>query len=163
VADLDAFRTRLEVTADRGDAFEARCPAHDDAHASLSVSVGASGGVVAHCHAGCDIRTVVAALGLTMADLNGVAHIVASYPYVDASGVVLWLQHRWAPKSFTADPGLPLPAERPLYNLPAVLEAVAHGVTVRIVEGEKDVETLRSGYVQCQRSWQVAGSLQLVA
>ena len=51
---------------------EARCPAHADRSPSLTVS-GASevegGGVVLHCHPGCDTSAVVAAAGLTMADL----------------------------------------------------------------------------------------------
>jgi hypothetical protein len=46
-----------------------RCPAHNDAHGSLSVSMGRNGGAVVHCHAGCETRDVLAAIGLTMRDL----------------------------------------------------------------------------------------------
>ncbi len=47
----------------------ARCPAHGDAHNSLKVSEAPDGAVLLHCHAGCDTKDVVSALGLTMADL----------------------------------------------------------------------------------------------
>lgn len=47
----------------------ARCPAHNDKHPSLSVKEGQDGRVLLFCHAGCDVRSVVAAMRLTMADL----------------------------------------------------------------------------------------------
>lgn len=49
----------------------ALCPAHPDRNPSLSISPSRLRplGVVLHCHAGCDTRTVVDALGLKMADL----------------------------------------------------------------------------------------------
>ncbi len=49
--------------------WSARCPAHDDRRASLSVAAGDNGGVVLHCHVGCSPQAVCAALGLTLADL----------------------------------------------------------------------------------------------
>jgi len=49
--------------------WSARCPAHEDRRASLTVSEGDNGGAVLHCHAGCEPAAVVAALGLTLADL----------------------------------------------------------------------------------------------
>jgi replicative DNA helicase len=48
---------------------EARCPAHDDRRASLSVGTGDDGRVLVRCHAGCPTDAVVAALGMTMPDL----------------------------------------------------------------------------------------------
>jgi len=47
----------------------ARCPAHDDRNASLSIGEGDDGRVLVKCFAGCSAEQVVAALGLTMADL----------------------------------------------------------------------------------------------
>jgi putative DNA primase/helicase len=52
-----------------GSGWMARCPAHDDRRASLSVNQGGDGRILVHCHAGCSTEQVVAALGLTMADL----------------------------------------------------------------------------------------------
>jgi hypothetical protein len=45
-----------------GDQWTARCPAHADEHASLSVRDGGDGRVLVHCHAGCDQVAVIAKL-----------------------------------------------------------------------------------------------------
>jgi 5S rRNA maturation endonuclease (ribonuclease M5) len=48
-----------------------RCPGHNDKTASLSVGrANKDGGVVLHCHAGCETPAVLAAMGLTMSDLS---------------------------------------------------------------------------------------------
>src|SRR5262245_31895900 len=52
-----------------GTGWIARCPAHDDEQPSLSIASGAGGRVLLHCHANCEPPAIVAALGLTMADL----------------------------------------------------------------------------------------------
>lgn len=66
---IDAFLDRLEDAKPSGlNKWEARCPAHDDRHASLSVAQGRQG-VVAHCHAGCAIENIARAIGLDVADL----------------------------------------------------------------------------------------------
>ncbi len=49
--------------------FRARCPAHDDKVASLSVDPGSDGRVLLFCHAGCTAEAIVAAIGKTLADL----------------------------------------------------------------------------------------------
>lgn len=46
-----------------------RCPAHEDARASLSVSEGRDGRALLKCHAGCTVEAIVASLGLDMKDL----------------------------------------------------------------------------------------------
>jgi putative DNA primase/helicase len=65
---FDAIRSAFEsrgVIRPRGDAsFTARCPAHDDANASLSVSVGSDGRVLARCFAGCTFDAIADGLGL---------------------------------------------------------------------------------------------------
>jgi hypothetical protein len=48
---------------------EARCPAHPDQHASLSIAKGEGGRVLLHCHAGCSPEAIAAAVGLKLADL----------------------------------------------------------------------------------------------
>lgn len=45
------------------------CPAHEDRSPSLSWTTGSDGRVLVKCHAGCETEAIVAALGLTMADL----------------------------------------------------------------------------------------------
>jgi hypothetical protein len=47
----------------------AQCPAHDDRHESLTVTNADDGRALVHCHAGCAIEQVVAALGVQMKDL----------------------------------------------------------------------------------------------
>ncbi len=60
---------RLEGVRPSGPGWVARCPGHEDRHASLSVAAGDDGRALLTCHAGCTIEVVVGALGLTMADL----------------------------------------------------------------------------------------------
>jgi putative DNA primase/helicase len=68
---------RLEGVRRSGTGWVARCPAHEDRHASLSVAAGDDGRALLTCHAGCATETVVAAAGLEMVDLyprtNGAA------------------------------------------------------------------------------------------
>ena len=49
--------------------YESRCPAHDDRAPSLGIAVGDQGDCVVHCQAGCTTDEIVAAIGLTVADL----------------------------------------------------------------------------------------------
>lgn len=49
--------------------WSARCPAHDDGTASLSIGEGRDGRVLLKCHAGCDHKKIVAALGLEEREL----------------------------------------------------------------------------------------------
>lgn len=82
-----------------------RCPAHEDTNPSLSVSQASmveGGGVVLHCHAGCTADSIVAALGLTMADLfdrpsgRSQAQEVVRYPYTDEQGKLLFTLYGWS-------------------------------------------------------------------
>lgn len=66
---LDAL-TQAGCTPKRhGDAWSARCPAHDDRDPSLSIGIGTDARVLLHCHAGCPAETIVGTLGLAMRDL----------------------------------------------------------------------------------------------
>jgi hypothetical protein len=49
--------------------WSARCPAHEDGTASLSIGEGRDGRVLLKCHAGCPTKEIVAALGLEERDL----------------------------------------------------------------------------------------------
>ena|GEM_PF-3886147 len=59
----------LDGVRPSGDGWVARCPAHEDRHASLSVGTGDDGRALVNCHAGCAQEAVVGAVGLRMADL----------------------------------------------------------------------------------------------
>lgn len=65
----EGFLDRLDGVRRNGSGWTAKCPAHEDRHASLSVAEGDDGRVLVKCHAGCDAETVAAAVGLELADL----------------------------------------------------------------------------------------------
>lgn len=52
-----------------GDGWAARCPAHEDKQASLSIHEGEDGRVLVKCHAGCDMESILAELELEARDL----------------------------------------------------------------------------------------------
>lgn len=65
----DLVLSRLERVRKAGAGWSARCPAHQDKTASLSVTSGTDGKLLVHCFAGCSVHNVVAAIGLTVNDL----------------------------------------------------------------------------------------------
>jgi AAA domain len=140
----------------------AKCPCHDDRHASLSISEGTDGRALIHCHAGCQTMNIIAAIGLVMSDLmplrdpshngNGQSHqkqIVAEYDYVNAEGDLLYQAVRYEPKEFRQRrpdgrggwlhnmDGI----TRVLYRLDQLQQADPDQV-VFVVEGEKDADRL---------------------
>jgi len=50
--------------------WTARCPAHEDRGPSLSIRDRGDGLIMLHCFAGCETESVLAALGLTFADIS---------------------------------------------------------------------------------------------
>lgn len=139
--------------------YKARCPSHDDDHASLSVAWGEKKGtVVVTCHANCTYSEILESLGLTKRDMETQRTVDARYDYEDEDGVLRYQVTKWKPKAFTQRrPGRrkgewinnmegvePIP-----YRLPAVAELVAHGTEdddLWIPEGEKDVQALETAY-----------------
>ncbi len=71
-------RVLERVNAKRnGQGWIAPCPAHDDRKPSLSIKTGDDGRALVHCHAGCSVDDVLAALHLEARDLfadNGNGH-----------------------------------------------------------------------------------------
>ena len=151
---LNEFLPRLKgVTTGDGKQYHAKCPAHEDQHASLSVSEGDDGRILLNCHVGCTSQEIVSKLGLTINDLfsddrtapASKPEIVARYNYTDIDGNLLNQKTRFSDKSFSwshkengkwtrGHKGNPV-----LYNLPALKSSG----TVYVVEGEKDVETMK--------------------
>jgi hypothetical protein len=66
---IDLVLSRLERVRPYGKGYTARCPAHEDRTASLSIAQGDDGRLLLHCFAGCGIHDVAGAIGLTVADL----------------------------------------------------------------------------------------------
>ena len=141
--------------------WAAKCPAHEDRNASLSITEGGDGRTLLHCHAGCDFSAVISAAGLRSADLfppkspradSQPRKMVATYPYHDESGTLLFEVVRFEPKDFLQrqpDPAKPdgwawtmQGVRRVLYRLPQVIEAVRKGLPLFLCEGEKDVAAL---------------------
>lgn len=60
---------RLERVRKSGRGWTAKCPAHEDRTASLSIAQGEGGACLVHCFAGCSAADVALAAGLTLADL----------------------------------------------------------------------------------------------
>jgi 5S rRNA maturation endonuclease (ribonuclease M5) len=159
---VEKVRSALEVADSRkGAGQDWQCPAHDDRQASLSMKEGRDGKVILKCHADCRTEDVIAALGLGWADLfpgdhKVKAEIVATYPYTDAAGELLYEAVRYFPKAFKrrrpdgrggwvwslSDDKGKAAVRKVLYRLPKVLETARAGGTVYVVEGEKDVHAL---------------------
>lgn len=119
---------------------EAQCPAHDDVHPSLSISPRNDGkGVVVHCHAGCYVADVVAALHLTMPDLFDDAGMRAAWnprrDYVYPGGRRV---HRKPDKQFPQSGNKD--DDRSLFHA----DLIGDATTVYIPEGEKDVEVIEA-------------------
>lgn len=149
------------------------CPAHDDDNPSLGVKEASNGYVLVNCQRGCPAPEVMAALGLTTADLfpdddhPPVYREVAHYDYTDEIGEPLYRvirrecrqfpgercpshdkQIRQAARRagrFVGGEGAMTGVRRVLYRLPEMLAAVALGEPIYITEGEKDADLLSDG------------------
>lgn len=153
---VETILARLNNVKRTGTGWSARCPAHDDRENSLSIGEGEDGRVLLYCHAGCTVESVAAAIGITVADLFPGAsgsrprrRIVSTHRYLDESGVLLFEVVRYDPKGFACrrpdgQGGWRKLGDvrRVLYRLPELIEAIANGKTIYIVEGEKDADTL---------------------
>lgn len=66
---VEIVLAKLPGAKKAGKGWSARCPAHEDRKASLSVSAGDDGRALVNCHKGCSVEAVVSAIGLTVRDL----------------------------------------------------------------------------------------------
>lgn len=167
-APFDLVCSRLDSLECRpvhsGSGVSARCPAHEDRRASLSVAEGHGGRALVKCHTGCALPDILAALELEESDLfvreeksaprrkADLGPVVATYPYTDETGKVLYEATRHEPKDFRQRrpdgkggwiPGLD-GVRRVLFRLPQVVVAVAEGKAIFVTEGEKDALSLVS-------------------
>ena len=160
VDELLSILTNVKKKSERE--WQASCPAHDDKKPSLSISLTEDRKILLHCHAGCPAENIVSAMGLKMQDLfldgskeakptkSPGAKLVATYDYTDEAGNLLYQVLRFEPKDFRQRrpdgkggwinnlDGV----KRVPYQLPRILQAL-EAKPVFIVEGEKDVHTLK--------------------
>lgn len=162
---LELVLSKLPGAKRSGKEWTASCPVHEadgNGHRpSLSVAEGDDGRALVVCRAGCKTADVVSGLGLTLADLfppttspsrskrQTPGQIVATYPYCDESGSVLFEVVRYEPKGFRQRRpdgsggwvwnlnGV----RRVLYHLPELL-AADPAAWCFVVGGEKDVDAL---------------------
>jgi DNA primase len=150
---LDAFLERLHQKTGvapvfSGGEYHAICPAHDDRTPSLSVSE-ADDRILIFCHANCGADDIVSALGIGLKDLffdsNSPEAAAfkqqepeAEYSYEDKYGHELYRVIRYPGKRFYHR------FKRVPYHLPEVVNSNVFGRSIYIVEGEKDVESLRA-------------------
>jgi hypothetical protein len=132
-----------------------RCPCHDDKTASLSIALGANG-LMLNCFAGCswqDIKEELSRRGLASSDnAKDQSHNETKntiYEYRDQSGTLIFQKVRVPGKGFfirRPDGGggwindLKTVDNKPLYNLPAILQSIKDNQPIAILEGEKDCD-----------------------
>lgn len=67
---VEALLQHLEGARNVGPGrWTAKCPAHEDKRPSLSIAEGADGRVLVHCFGGCDLHSILRAVGLEAKDL----------------------------------------------------------------------------------------------
>lgn len=157
---IQALKTAGYSPNQRGQQWNCRCPAHDDKKPSLSICEGNDGHVLICCHAGCETKAIVEAIGLRMADLmppndkpqkaapSTLGQLVATYDYRDANDSLLFQVLRFEPKAFRQRKPKPggdweysvSGVKKVPFKLPEILGRPDE--PVYIVEGEKDVLTL---------------------
>lgn len=135
-----------------------KCPFHDDQVASFSFNIEKA---VWKCHSGCgegglkDFKKHLGERGIpfiVQSKDKATRTIEAVYDYKDEDGTLLFQSIRYFPKGFSqrrpngngtwrSNLG---GVARVLYRLPELKESAGQGKCVFVVEGEKDVENLRS-------------------
>ena len=66
---VENFIQRLGKVRGRNGSWTAQCPAHEDKSPSLSVREVEDGRVLVHCFGGCDVHSVLGAVGMNISDL----------------------------------------------------------------------------------------------
>ncbi len=154
-AALDALTAKGCKPTPSGAGYTAYCPVHESDHnghkPSLSIALGDKQSIVLHCHAGCSYPAIMDTLGLKPEPTDGKRRIVATYAYQDATGKVVSEKVRYDPKDFRqrwpdGNGGWfwkrPPSAHAVLYRLPELLDGIAAGRDIFVIEGEKDCDRL---------------------
>ncbi len=137
----------------------AKCPAHEDKTASLSIKTVEDGKTILHCFAGCSTDDILTKIGLTFADLyddaiGPIKNEPIVYDYTDETGKLVYQVERTQGKDFfhrtpNGQGGYKYKeamkdVEKLPYRFPEVIKAMNAGETVYVCEGEKDCDRLAS-------------------
>ena len=164
---VDSFLNRLDGVRRSGEGWIAKCPCRDDDQSpSLSICEGRDGRVLAKCHRGgnsCSLEEICESMNITVRDMHPHTEkksdfvdgeLTNTYSYYDADGVLVFQVLRFAMPDGRKEFRQRVKdgngwkystthlTQKPLYNLPKVLEAVSENRPVFVVEGEKDADTL---------------------
>jgi putative DNA primase/helicase len=136
---IDALRNAGQnVVVNGSNRAMAQCPAHDDRNPSLSITR-TEGRTLMHCHGGCDVVDVLAALNFTTADLF-------DEPFTNRKWGTVYAEYRYphGRKVWrTADKQFPQPGnnkDRSLYHA----DRIGDATTIYVVEGEEDVHAVEA-------------------
>ena len=150
---LAAIAQQCDGAHKDGDGWRAKCPVHRGQSDTSLHLWEEDGQVRVHCFAGCERKAILDALSVER--IRHEPRYQALYTYHDAHGNLLFQvvrasgpkkaffqrrPHPTEPGKWLNDMKGILPV---LYHLPEILKAIPTGVTIYLVEGEKDVETLR--------------------
>ena len=133
--------------------WRAKCPVHQG-HSDTSLHLWEEGGnLQVHCFAGCQPPDILQVLGVPTGQRRTEPY-EAIYSYRDLDGKMLYQVVRLPGKQFRQRRPDPAYADRwkwdttgvplVLYHLPEVAQAITLRQPIYLVEGEKDVETLRA-------------------
>lgn len=151
LSDVVATLTRLGCQpTSAGSGYTAYCPVHEtdgNRHTkSLTLREGDRVPVIVHCHAGCEPKDILKAVGIEGPSRRTV-NIPIVYPYRDADGHEVRQKLRYEDKQFSichkvAGRHIPKygPGPHVLYRLPEVVAAIQSRNTIFFLEGEKDVD-----------------------
>lgn len=161
---IEGFVRKLDKVRRSGVGWSALCPSHEDSSPSLTVGMGKEGRILVRCHRGCTTEEITDALGMQPKDLfrekisnTDSPSTEAVYDYTDAHGKLIFQVVRRRTPEGKKDFRQRRPdgaggwiwtitdlKEKPIYNLPKVLEALMAENPVWVVEGEKDADALEA-------------------
>ncbi len=157
---VEELLSRLKGVKKCGTGWSAKCPAHEDRAASLSIAEGRDGRILLKCFSGCSIGEICTALGIAEKDLFAAPlpkpekkerRIVAAYDYYTKTGEPICRVIRYDPKAFARMSPAPgggwkwggTTNAAGLYRWQELASACARGEAVFLVEGEKDCDNAR--------------------
>ena len=150
-AEIAGIAQRCEGAHHDKHGWRAKCPLHQGQSDTSLHLWEEEGHIRVHCFAGCRMVDVLAWLDIARPQPRQVAEAI--YTYHTPEGHVLFQVVRMPGKSFfqrRPDPTTPGKyinkmngVQRVLYRLPEVQHAIVAQLPIYLVEGEKDVETLR--------------------